>query len=88
MMASVMSTLRSALEDLRSEDLRPLSDDELEERLTELARHRRMIEAELGQGSEGVPAADILAARKTIVTTTIRLSREGAFELPSTQNAA
>jgi len=52
------------------------------------ARSRRMIEAELGQGSEGVPAADILAARKTIVTTTIRLSREGAFELPATQNAA
>ncbi|WP_027060091.1 flagellar motor switch protein FliG [Mesorhizobium loti] len=52
------------------------------------ARSRRMIEAELGQGSEGVPAADIVAARKTIVTTTIRLSREGAFELPSTQNAA
>ncbi|MBN9220847.1 MAG: flagellar motor switch protein FliG [Mesorhizobium sp.] len=52
------------------------------------ARSRRMIEAELGQGSEGVPAADILTARKTIVTTTIRLSREGAFELPSTQDAA
>ncbi|TPM33113.1 flagellar motor switch protein FliG [Mesorhizobium sp. B2-3-5] len=52
------------------------------------ARSRRMIEAELGQGSDGVPAADIMAARKTIVTTTIRLSREGAFELPSTQNAA
>ncbi len=46
MMAAVMSTLRSALEDLRSEELRPLSDDELEERLTELARHRRVIEAE------------------------------------------
>ncbi|MER9656369.1 flagellar motor switch protein FliG [Mesorhizobium sp. M0152] len=52
------------------------------------ARSRRMIESELGQGSEGIPAADIVAARKTIVTTTIRLSREGAFELPSTQNAA
>ncbi|UVK47198.1 flagellar motor switch protein FliG [Mesorhizobium sp. AR07] len=52
------------------------------------ARSRRMIEAELGQGSDGVPLADITAARKTIVTTTIRLSREGAFELPSTQNAA
>ncbi|TIN59348.1 MAG: flagellar motor switch protein FliG, partial [Mesorhizobium sp.] len=52
------------------------------------ARSRRMIEAELGQGSDGVPLADITAARKTIVTTTIRLSREGAFELPSTQDAA
>lgn len=29
-----------------------------------------------------------MTARKTIVTTTIRLSREGAFELPATQNAA
>jgi flagellar motor switch protein FliG len=29
-----------------------------------------------------------MAARKTIVSTTIRLSREGAFELPSTQDAA
>lgn len=52
------------------------------------ARSRRMIEAELGQGQDGIAAADIVAARKTIVSTTIRLSREGAFELPSTQNAA
>ncbi|UDL88570.1 flagellar motor switch protein FliG [Mesorhizobium sp. PAMC28654] len=52
------------------------------------ARSRRMIESELGMGSEGIAAADIAAARKTIATTTIRLSREGAFELPSTQNAA
>ncbi|MEO5759911.1 MAG: flagellar motor switch protein FliG [Mesorhizobium sp.] len=51
------------------------------------ARSRRMIESELGQGSEGVPAADIMTARKTIVATTIRLSREGAFDLPATQNA-
>ncbi len=47
-----------------------------------------MIEAELGQGSEGIPLADITTARKTIVSTTIRLSREGAFELPATQDAA
>ncbi|MET2830509.1 flagellar motor switch protein FliG [Mesorhizobium shangrilense] len=52
------------------------------------ARSRRMIESELGMGSEGIAAADIAAARKTIVATTIRLSREGAFELPSAQNAA
>jgi flagellar motor switch protein FliG len=49
------------------------------------ARSRRMIESELGQGSEGVALADIMAARKTIAVATIRLSREGAFELPSTQ---
>jgi flagellar motor switch protein FliG len=52
------------------------------------ARSRRMIEAELGQGSEGIAAADIMQARKTIAVAAIRLSREGAFELPSTQNAA
>jgi flagellar motor switch protein FliG len=52
------------------------------------ARSRRMIEAELGQGSEGIALADIMTARKTISVATIRLSREGAFELPATQNAA
>ena len=52
------------------------------------ARSRRMVESELGMGSEGIAVADITAARKTIATTTIRLSREGAFELPSAQNAA
>lgn len=52
------------------------------------ARSRRMIESELGQGSEGIALADIMAARKTIAVATIRLSREGAFELPSMQNAA
>lgn len=53
------------------------------------ARSRRMIESELSQGSEGIALADIMTARKTIAVATIRLSREGAFELPSsTQNAA
>ncbi len=52
------------------------------------ARSRRMIESELGMDSDGIPAADIAAARKTIASTTVRLSREGAFELPSNQNAA
>jgi flagellar motor switch protein FliG len=52
------------------------------------ARSRRMIESELGQGSEGIALADIMSARKTISVAAIRLSREGAFELPSIQNAA
>ncbi|MBW8909547.1 MAG: flagellar motor switch protein FliG [Mesorhizobium sp.] len=52
------------------------------------ARSRRMIESELGQGSEGIALADIMAARKTISVATIRLSREGAFDLPSTQSPA
>ena len=52
------------------------------------ARSRRMIESELGQGTDGVAAADIVGARKTIASTAIRMSREGAFELPSTQAAA
>jgi flagellar motor switch protein FliG len=51
------------------------------------ARSRRMIESELGQGSEGIALADIMAARKSISVAAIRLSREGAFELPSTQTA-
>ncbi|TPL00829.1 MULTISPECIES: flagellar motor switch protein FliG [unclassified Mesorhizobium] len=51
------------------------------------ARSRRMIESELGQGSEGIALADIMAARKSISVAAIRLSREGAFDLPSTQTA-
>ncbi|HTV71664.1 MAG TPA: flagellar motor switch protein FliG [Rhizobiaceae bacterium] len=45
-------------------------------------RTRRMIESELGQGSEGVPVEDIMRARKMIASTAIRLAGEGAFELP------
>jgi len=52
------------------------------------ARSRRMIEAELGQGSDSVAMADIIKARKGVAATAIRMAREGAFELPSTQNAA
>jgi flagellar motor switch protein FliG len=52
------------------------------------ARSRRMIESELGQGSDGIAMADILKARKTVASTAIRMAREGAFELPSTQAAA
>lgn len=52
------------------------------------ARSRRMIESELGQGSEGIPAAEIIKARKTIASTAIRMAREGAFELPTAQQDA
>jgi flagellar motor switch protein FliG len=52
------------------------------------ARSRRMIESELGQGSDGIAMAEILKARKTVASTAIRMAREGAFELPSTQDAA
>jgi flagellar motor switch protein FliG len=51
------------------------------------ARSRRMIESELGQGSDSVAAADIVRARKAIAAGAIRMAREGAFELP-TQGAA
>jgi flagellar motor switch protein FliG len=44
-----------------------------------------MIESELSMGSEGIPLADIMQARKTIASATVRLSREGAFELPAAQ---
>jgi flagellar motor switch protein FliG len=47
------------------------------------ARSRRMIEAELSQGAEGIALADIMGARKTVASTTVRLAREGAFALPS-----
>jgi flagellar motor switch protein FliG len=36
---------------------------------------------------DGIQQADIAQARKTIATTAIRMAREGAFELPSTQSA-
>ncbi len=52
------------------------------------ARARRMIESELAQGSEGIPLADIMDARKSISSTTVRLSREGVFELPGAAQAA
>lgn len=52
------------------------------------ARSRRMIESELGQGSEGVQSTEILGARKSIASTALRMAREGLLELPSTQNAA
>lgn len=52
------------------------------------ARSRRMIESELSQGAEGVPQAEIGKARKAIASAAVRLSREGAFELPSMQTEA
>ena len=52
------------------------------------ARSRRMIESELSQAADNVAAADIAQARKTVSSTTIRLSHERAFELPSVQSAA
>lgn len=52
------------------------------------ARARRMIESELSQGSDGVNAADVVRARKAISAGAVRMAREGAFELPSTQATA
>ena len=52
------------------------------------ARSRRMVESELGQGSDGVAATDIVRARKAIAAAAIRMAREGAFELPTMQSAA
>lgn len=48
------------------------------------ARSRRMIEAELGMGSDGIAVDDIMRARKSIASTAIRLANEGVFELPNT----
>jgi len=51
------------------------------------ARSRRMIEAELGMGSEGIAMEDIQRARKSIASTAIKLASEGAFELPQSGDA-
>ena len=69
--------------------LRQASADMVEAVLSSIgARSRRMIEAELAQGSDGFPMAEIIKARKSVAATTIRMAREGAFELPSVQKAA
>lgn len=52
------------------------------------ARSRRMIEAELSSGGDNVPADEIVKARKQIASTALRLSQEGAVELPTLQQAA
>jgi flagellar motor switch protein FliG len=51
-------------------------------------RARRMVEAELAAGSEGIAMADITQARKSIASTAIRMSRDGVLELPTAQKAA
>lgn len=51
-------------------------------------RARRMMEAELASGAEGIPADDILRARKQIASTAIRLAGEGVIELPQAKEAA
>lgn len=52
------------------------------------ARSRRMIEAELKDAAGNVPADEITAARRTIASTALRLSTEGALELPHKADAA
>ncbi len=51
------------------------------------SRSRRMIEAELGSGSEA-PADQIVGARKTIASTALRLAGEGAIEIVQVDQAA
>ena len=46
------------------------------------ARSRRMIESELKDAAGNVPADEISAARRSIASTAIRLSSEGALVLP------
>ncbi|WP_292897001.1 MULTISPECIES: FliG C-terminal domain-containing protein [unclassified Nitratireductor] len=48
-------------------------------------RTRRMIEAELSTGSEDVPEADILQARRRISASAVQLAQQGNFVLPSMQ---
>jgi flagellar motor switch protein FliG len=69
--------------------LRQASPEVVESVLSSIgARSRRMIEAELAQGSDGFPMTEIIKARKSVAATAIRMAREGAFELPSVQKAA
>ncbi|PZN51115.1 MAG: flagellar motor switch protein FliG [Proteobacteria bacterium] len=50
-------------------------------------RSRRMVEAELAQRNDNVTVADIANARREVASTVLRLSQEGAFELPSASSA-
>lgn len=52
------------------------------------ARSRRMIEAELAGGAEGVTPEDVSRARRSIAAAAVRLAQQGAFELPGAQAAA
>jgi len=52
------------------------------------ARARRMIEAELKSDPGNISANDIARARRQIASTAIRLSGEGALQLPQAQQAA
>lgn len=51
------------------------------------ARSRRMIEAELAAGAEGIAPAEISKARKSIASTAIRMASDGALALPTAQAA-
>ena len=52
------------------------------------ARSRRMIEAELSSGADGVSTDAITKARKEIASTALAMSQQGKIELPSLQQAA
>lgn len=69
--------------------LRGAAPDMVEAVLSSISvRSRRMVESELGQEFDGVSMADVVAARRTVASTAIRMSLEGVLELPSAQNAA
>lgn len=57
-----MSTLRSALDELRTEDLRTLADDELAGRLDEIERAGRILEAERGRALAELERRRLFAA--------------------------
>lgn len=57
-----MSTLRSALDELRIDDLRALSDDALSDRLDEIERAARVLEAERGRGLAEIERRRVFAA--------------------------
>ena len=57
-----MSTLRSALDELRAEDLRSLSDDALAGHLDEIEHAGRLLEAERGRGLAELERRRVFAA--------------------------
>lgn len=72
-----MSTFRSALDELRTEGLRSLSDDELTGRLDEIERAGRILEAERGRGLAELERRRLFAADGHLSATSWLAHRQG-----------
>ena len=72
-----MSTLRSALDELRIEDLASLSDDALASRLDEIERSCRVLEAERARGLAEIERRRVFAADGHLSTAAWLAHRHG-----------